>query len=394
MNFDGKNCRLAIAKDIFEKKLYEQELQQSEERFHTAIENMLDCFSIYTAIRNEAGEIEDFLIEYVNEAACKDNSMTREEQVGKRLLDLFPSLRGAERFDEYCKLVETGESLVKEAYVRDAFSNEIQIYDARAVKLGDGFAMAWRDITGRKQAEEKIRKLNMDLIQRAVDLTSINKELESFCYSISHDLRAPLRAINGFSQMLIGEYYDKLDEIGKEHLQIISSECNRMSNLINDLLYLARFSRKEVEREEVDLSLMVENMAAELKMLEPERRADFVITPGIKADGDKLLLHSVLQNLLDNAWKFTSKHERARIEFGVTEQEDNKIYFVRDDGAGFDMKYADKLFGTFQRLHGTDEFPGNGIGLATTQRIIYRHGGRVWAEGDVEKGAAFYFTLT
>ena len=249
------------------------------------------------------------------------------------------------------------------------------------------------DITERKKAEEALRKLNIDLKRYTEELSNANKELESFNYSVSHDLRAPLRSINGFSQIISNEYQDKLGEEGREYLQIICTECKRMGDLIDDLLDLSRLSRKEIRREEVDLSSMVETITGDLRRMEPSRPVDFVIASGIKAYGDKVLLQSVLENLVNNAWKFTSKHPQARIEFGVTDHDGNRAYFVRDDGAGYDMKYAHKLFGAFQRLHGMDEFPGNGIGLAIIQRIIHRHGGQVWADGAIEKGAAFFFTL-
>ncbi len=283
-----------------------------------------------------------------------------------------------------------------QTYLKTVFGKDVWA-DFRFSRFNSGgephLLMVYEDITERKLAEEQNSKLNSDLIKRTYELTNINKELESFSYSISHDLRAPLRAINGFSQIISNEYKDKLDDEGKEYLQIVRSECNRMSDLINGILQLSRLSRKELKREDLDLSTIAETIAAELSKLEPERQVDFAITPGIKAYGDRVLLQSVLQNLLDNAWKFTSKHPKARIEFGVTDRDGSKAYFVRDDGAGFDMKYAGKLFGIFQRLHGVDDFPGDGIGLAIVQRIINHHGGKAWAEGAVEKGAAFYFTL-
>ena len=203
-----------------------------------------------------------------------------------------------------------------------------------------------------------------------------------------------MRSINGFSQIIFDRYHDQLDETGREYLQIIISECNRMGQLIDNLLNLSRLSRKEVSREEVDLSSMAEAIAAELQRGKPDRRVEFVIASGIRANGDRGLLQSVLENLLNNAWKFTGKHETAWIEFGAVSHDGETAYFVRDDGAGFDMKYAHKLFGAFQRLHGMEEFAGNGIGLAIIQRIIHRHGGKVWAESAVEKGATFYFTLS
>ncbi len=244
------------------------------------------------------------------------------------------------------------------------------------------------------EALDNVRKLNKDLSSRAEALANTNKELESFNYSVSHDLRAPLRSINGFSQIIFDQYQDKLDETGREYLQIITSECKRMGQLIDDMLNLSRLSRKEVNREEVDLSSIAAAIAVELHRREPDRQVDFVIAPGIRAHGDRVLLQSVLENLLSNAWKFTGKHGRARIEFGATGHDGEKAYFVSDDGAGFDMRYTHKLFGAFQRLHRMEEFPGNGIGLAIIQRIIHHHGGKVWAESAVEKGATFYFTLS
>jgi light-regulated signal transduction histidine kinase (bacteriophytochrome) len=245
---------------------------------------------------------------------------------------------------------------------------------------------AIRDITERKKVEEQTRKLN-------TQLEATNKELEAFSYSVSHDLRAPLRSIDGFSQALLEDYADKVDRHGKDYLQRVRAASQRMAQLIDDMLNLSRLSKGEMRLQTVNLTAIARSIAAELQKNQPERQVEFVIQEGLLAGGDERLLRAALENLLGNAWKFTSKRPRATIEFGVAQKDGQQAYYVRDDGAGFDMAYADKLFGAFQRLHGGTEFPGTGIGLTTVQRIIHRHGGRVWAEGQVEQGATFYFTL-
>jgi two-component system sensor histidine kinase/response regulator len=224
-------------------------------------------------------------------------------------------------------------------------------------------------------------------------LEAANKELESFSYSVSHDLRAPLRSIDGFSQALLEDYMDKLDEEGKDHLQRVRASTQRMAELIDDMLNLSRMTRSEMRLESVNLTAVVQTIAAELQRSQPDRRVEFVIADEVVANGDSGLLKVALENLIGNAWKFTGKHLDAKIEFGITSHNGNSTYFVRDNGSGFDMAYADKLFGAFQRLHDAREFPGTGIGLATVQRVVHRHGGQVWAESEVEKGATFYFTL-
>ncbi|MBT3259067.1 MAG: transporter substrate-binding domain-containing protein [Deltaproteobacteria bacterium] len=261
------------------------------------------------------------------------------------------------------------------------------------------------EISERKQAEEalresegKYRELSVELEQRVQkrtdQLEGANKELESFAYSVSHDLRAPLRGIDGFSQVLLEDYEEKLDEEGKDYLGRIRSGTQRMGHLIDDLLRLSRLTRSEMRHEPVNLSTLAENVSVALRESGSERKVTFDITPNLKAHGDRYLLGVAIENLFSNAWKFSSGHDQARIEFGVEKLEGKNAYFIRDDGVGFDMAYADKLFGAFQRLHGTTEFPGSGIGLATVQRIIHRHGGQIWAESKVGEGATFYFTLS
>jgi light-regulated signal transduction histidine kinase (bacteriophytochrome) len=221
----------------------------------------------------------------------------------------------------------------------------------------------------------------------------VNHELEAFSYSVSHDLRAPLRAMSGYSQVLIEDYATHLDSDAKNFLERILVGSQQMGKLIDALLQLSRLSRTEMQYEQINLSEMATAIAAELKEQFPERDGEFIIQDGLVDYGDSWLIHVALNNLLGNAWKFASKQSEPRIEFGVTEQDGQKAYFVRDNGVGFDMAYANKLFGTFQRLHAASEFEGTGIGLATVERVVRRHNGKIWAEAAVNKGATFYFCL-
>ncbi|MDE2238246.1 MAG: hypothetical protein KGK30_10170, partial [Elusimicrobia bacterium] len=220
-----------------------------------------------------------------------------------------------------------------------------------------------------------------------------NAELETFSYSVAHDLRAPARAIISFSQMLTEDYADKLDEEGRDYLRRVHAGGRRMEELIDDLLSLSRVTRSTIARQWFDLSEVARQVCSQLKDSQPERAVEFVVQDGLSAEADPNLARTLLENLLGNAWKYTMKHARARVEFGRAEREGETIYFVRDDGAGFNMDYAGKLFKPFSRLHQASEFAGAGIGLATVHRIIERHGGRIWAESAVEKGSTFYFTL-
>jgi hypothetical protein len=236
-----------------------------------------------------------------------------------------------------------------------------------------------------------------DLEQRVCDRTAqleaANAELEAFSYSVSHDLRAPLRHIDGFSGLLL-EHADALDDTGRDYLQRIRRATGRMNQLIEDLLKLSRITRTEVRKETADLTRMAREIAADLQAGAPDRRAEFAIEEDLRANGDPRLLRVALENLLSNAWKYTARKAQARIEVGHTrEGEDEAAYYVRDDGAGFDMAYAGKLFGAFQRLHAESEFAGTGIGLATVARIVHKHGGRIWAEAAAGQGATFFFTL-
>jgi len=219
------------------------------------------------------------------------------------------------------------------------------------------------------------------------------RELEAFSYSVSHDLRAPLRSVSGFSQLILEDYFDKLDEEGRDSLKRIVAATEKMGWLIDDLLNLSRLSRVAMKRERVDLTSVAQKCAERLRASHPGRLADFVLADGLFTFGDEDLLTVMMENLLGNAWKFTGRRGKAVIEFGMERRANGTIFFIRDNGSGFDMTYVDKLFKPFQRLHQTEDFPGTGIGLAIVKRIVDRHGGRVWIEGQPEKGAVVYFTL-
>jgi signal transduction histidine kinase len=278
--------------------------------------------------------------------------------------------------------------------------NRVYNYGGRIVQETSGRSVAivtMSDITDRKLAEKEIRRLNEELeervAERTAELQAVNKELEAFSYSVSHDLRAPLRHINGFSQALLEDYEDKLDETGKGYLNQVREASHEMAQLIDDVLQLARVTRTDMRREPINLSEIARKVIDDLRRGQEDRPVAIDIEEGLMAKGDKRLMQIVLSNLLGNAWKFTSRQEQTRIAFGQTKQNGQSSYFVRDNGAGFDMEYVGKLFGAFQRLHTVGEFEGTGIGLATVQRIVSRHGGRVWAEGKLNEGATFNFTL-
>ena len=324
----------------------------------------------------------------------------RKRVFGSPLSAFLPDMHQEDLSVAIAQSLATGETITLEAQARTA-DGTLRWFASRLAVTRDEsnprVVLVVTDIDERKKAEEEISRLNTELEQRVrtrtAEYEAANRELESFAYSVSHDLRAPLRAINGFSQILTDEYGKALDETGQDHLARIRAATLRMGGLIDDLLNLSRVTRSELKRAHVNLSEVALEVADNLRRTYPERAVEMHIQPDMCAEVDTSLVRIILENLLNNAWKFTAHCPQARIEFGRMVEESEFVYFVSDNGAGFNMAYADKLFGPFQRLHAPGEFEGTGIGLATVQRIVQRHGGRIWARGKEGAGATFFFTL-
>jgi PAS domain S-box-containing protein len=373
---EGRLISSAI-RDVTERKRAEQKFRQLLEAAPDAI-----------IVANQEGEMI-----LVNNQVEKVFGYKREELLGQRLEMLMPA-RFRERHtgqrDQFAarprvRPMDAGFELYGLRKDGTEFPAEISLSPLQT-EQGMLISSAIRDITNRKRAEREI-------VQRSAELEVANKELEAFCYSVSHDLRAPLRGIDGFSQALLEDYGEKLDLSAQNSLKRIRAGTQRMDVLIDDLLNLSRITRVEIQKKRTDLSQLVKTVAAELRESQPQRDVEIVIAPHLESESDPQLMRVVLQNLLGNSWKFTSKKAHARIEFGRTNSNGSSAFYVKDNGAGFDPAYSARLFGAFQRLHSATEFPGTGVGLATVQRIIHRHGGRIWAEGAVGQGTTFYFTL-
>jgi PAS domain S-box-containing protein len=328
----------------------------------------------------------------------------RQEIVGMTDFDLFPPEVAADFRGNDLKALASGAAIQAEetAPQEDGPHTYITVKYPLIDAVGRAFAICGisTDITDLKRAEERAKRLNADLEtrvrERTAELEASTRELDAFAYSVSHDLRAPLRAVAGFSELLLEDYGSGLDATGRDYLARVVSATSRMSRLIDDLLTLSRATRAELSWRPVDLSAISQRILADLRASdsEPDRPMELIVEDGLRATGDPALLELALQNLIANAWKFTAKQDKALIHIGADRLPDGtSAFFIRDTGAGFDMRYAEKLFVPFQRLHSRDDFAGSGIGLAIVGRIITRHGGRIWAEGHPERGAVFRFVL-
>lgn len=379
------------------------ELEQRVEKRTAELRAANTCLMDFKAALDEHALVAitdiDGTITYANDKFCDISKYSREELLGRNHRIVNSGHHPQEFFRGMWQTILSGRIWRGEVKNRAKDDSFYWLNSTIVPFLGqDGkpvqFIAIRTDITTRKLADERIRMLNATLESRAAALEEANQELESFSYSVSHDLRAPLRAMNGFSRMLLEDCAAQLNDEGRRMLGVIHSEAQRMGRLIDDLLAFSRLGRQAIEFKRVHMETMAREVFNELAALQPERHLDFNLHTLPPAHGSEPLIRQVWINLISNAIKFTNGREIGEIEIGVHESgEGAPVYYVKDNGAGFDMRHADKLFGVFQRLHNQDEFPGTGVGLALVQRIVKRHGGRIWADGEVDHGAVFNFTL-
>lgn len=376
---------ISIIRDVTERK-------RDAEQFQAVLEAAPDCIMVV-----DAGGV----ITLANGRSERLFGYSRSELIGMPVEQLIPRRYRARHVKlriHYQKQPETRPmGLDRELYGQRKDGSEFPVgIGLSPLQTPEGVVtvIIIQDITVRIATAKQIRKLNRTLRRKVTELAAVNKELEAFSYSVSHDLRAPLRGLDGFSQALLEDYAGQLDETGQSYLERIRAASQRMARLIDDLLRLSRITRAEMTIETVDLTGIASEIVKECQKREPHRQVAVHIAPDLTVEGDRRLLRVALENLLSNAWKFTAQAPRAEIELGIdTVSQTVPVYYVRDNGAGFDMAYAERLFGPFQRLHSMQEFEGNGIGLATVHRIIQRHGGCIWADAEPQRGTTFYFRL-
>jgi len=392
MDYKGKRVRVTAVRDFTHYKKAQEAIKISEEKFRQLFENSLDA--IFWA------NPETKVIINCNNAAEILLEKERSEIIGKHQTSIHPTEK-ADLYKEMFQKHTDENGSFDEAVILTKTGKIIPVdISASVVVVGGEQIMQgiFRNITDQKKAEEDLRKLNEELEFRVIDRTNklqeLNKEMEAFAYSISHDLRAPLRGINGFSNILLKDYLESLDEKGKDYLKRIGKATQHMDDLIQHLLELPKISRTDLKLVNVNLSNIVNEILTRFHIDEPERITKFKIEKDLIVNGDESLLKVMLENLIENAWKFSKKKPKTEISFGIAKEIDNgRVYFVKDHGIGFDMKYVEKLFLPFQRLHSEKEYQGTGIGLATVQRILKKHDGKVWAESQPLNGTTIYFTL-
>jgi PAS domain S-box-containing protein len=384
----GETRLLTMVNDITARKRAEEALKASEERYRRIVDTSQEGILVVDA---------ETRFTYVNQRLVEMLGHDEAEMLGRSYLDFIDQSRRGEVAERLRRRKEGVREQYEAVFLRSDGGKMWGSVSATPIMGVHGefcgsFAMV-SDVSEQKRFKEEIEVLNTNLVARALALELANEELEAFGYTVSHDLRKPLTAISGYSQLILEQFGAGLNVDCRNYFQEIVNGAGRMNQLIDTLLDFSRLTRRELHRETVDLSAMAHAIIAEFSLADPQRRVSCTIAEGAVVNADAKLLRVVMDNLLGNAWKYTAKTEEAVIEFGVMEQRGETACFVRDNGVGFDMAHANRLFAVFQRLHSTSEFEGIGIGLATVQRIIQRHGGRVWAEAECGKGATFYFTL-